>query len=241
MSAATLGAWTRTAGWLALLCGLALASVARAQPSACGPGGREGLIPEDTLLHVTNRGVTRIFANVNGQRFKLVTDPAEVDQSANAFPIPAESSISINIAALMLPADNCYAFRLQGPPDSEADFFIANVPLAGQPIAYAIDDLEALPARLDLLESAPNPFRTRTMLTYTIPEDRTNGLDVELAVYDARGRRIRVLVDGRRFPGTFTVAWDGTSQRGTPVAAGVYFCRLLAGDMHQTIGVVHVK
>jgi len=230
--------WAGIASFLLLLA--PAGGWAQSAPEECGPDGRGGLIPQDTLLHVTNRGVTRIFANINGRRFKLVTDPAEARQSDNAFPIPIEGARSINIAALMEPADNCYAFRLQGAPGTEADLFIANVPLAGQPIAYAIDGLQELPETFDL-KGAPNPFRTRVNLTYTIPENRTTGLEAHLAVYDARGRLVRTLVRERRFPGTFTETWNATDRSGAPVASGVYFVRLIAGERQETIGVALVR
>ncbi len=208
----------------------------------CGPEGQPIPIPEDTLLHIDNRGVERIFATISGQAFKLVTDPGEVARSANAFLIPQRGAISINIAALIDPEGaNCYAFSLQGAADTGAQFFIANTPLAGQPIAYAIGGLEPIPEAFDLAQNYPNPFRHGTTITYEIPARRTNGLPVEIALYDVLGRHVRTLVDDRRFPGEFTARWDGTDDYGAPVPAGLYLCRITAGRMQQTIKLVRLK
>jgi hypothetical protein len=49
---------------------------------------------------------------------------------------------------------------------------------------------------------------------------------VKLELYDARGRRVRTLVDQDAAAGTFTAPWDGRDQGGSRVAGGVYFARL---------------
>lgn len=200
------------------------------------------LIPIDTLLYVENRGATRILVNLNGRSFKLVADPAEIAQSRNAFPIPRAGTITVDIAAFMHSGDDNYIELLsQGPTGSEAEIVVSPVPISGQEVAYAITDLQELPTERDLLASYPNPFRGQTTITYEIPEARTNGLDVFLAVYDVLGRRVRVLVDDRRYPGRFPLTWDGTGAGGETLASGVYFCRLTAGEWHQTIKMVLVR
>lgn len=50
----------------------------------------------------------------------------------------------------------------------------------------------------------------------------------ELAVLDNAGRVVRAL--GSFEPGTADVTWDGRDDAGNRVPAGVYFCRLAAGD-----------
>ena len=47
-----------------------------------------------------------------------------------------------------------------------------------------------------------------------------------LAVYNIAGRCVRTLVDGRLEPGWHEVLWDARNDNHSPVASGVYFCRL---------------
>jgi len=47
-------------------------------------------------------------------------------------------------------------------------------------------------------------------------------------------RRVRSLVDRAVPPGAYRVKWDGKNDRGDPVASGVYFCRLTAGNRTLT-------
>jgi glucose/arabinose dehydrogenase len=73
----------------------------------------------------------------------------------------------------------------------------------------------------------PNPFRERTVIAYTL--DRS--AQIELAVYDELGRRVRTLVPrSARAPGAYTVTWDGRGEVGKRLSGGVYFCRLASSD-----------
>lgn len=219
----------------------------------------EPLLAIDSLFSVDNRGLTRLFVTLNTYRFKLVTDPDEAAQSANAFLVPRNGLITIDIADLLAPDDanpfdddctapmpngnNCIAIVSQGPDDANSQIIISDTPISGQPIAYRITrmDLEELPDALTLKPSYPNPFLDRATITYTIPEERSSGVAVALAIYDLLGRRVRTLVDTRQFPGTFSVDWDGRDGAGDPVAAGAYLCRLTAADSEYSFVLTRLR
>jgi len=83
----------------------------------------------------------------------------------------------------------------------------------------------------------PNPFHPSTEIPYSL--DRPSA--VRLSVYDVRGRRVAVLVDGMRGPGVHRARWDGSDGQGRPMAAGVYLVRLVAGSWTQTAKVCLVR
>ena len=49
---------------------------------------------------------------------------------------------------------------------------------------------------------------------------------MNLKVYDAAGRLVRVILDETLSPAHYTEVWDGKDGSGTAVASGVYFYRL---------------
>ena len=51
---------------------------------------------------------------------------------------------------------------------------------------------------------------------------------MRIRVYSVSGELVRVLFDGQLSAGRHSVLWDGTSERGLPVAPGLYLCRLEA-------------
>ncbi len=69
---------------------------------------------------------------------------------------------------------------------------------------------------------SPNPTASGARVEFDLGESSS----VELGVYDASGRLLRMLAAGTMTPGPFVVAWDGRDNDGRPVAAGVYFVRL---------------
>ncbi len=69
---------------------------------------------------------------------------------------------------------------------------------------------------------APNPFNPLTSISFDMPQDG----QVQLAVYDLRGRHVRQLADGQVSAGSHHVMWDGRDHSGRMVAAGVYFVRM---------------
>lgn len=77
----------------------------------------------------------------------------------------------------------------------------------------------------------PNPFNPTTAIRYELPTASA----VQLVVYDAIGRPVRVLVDGVvQQAGSHVVHWDGRGADGHEVASGVYFYRLEAGAHAET-------
>jgi hypothetical protein len=90
------------------------------------------------------------------------------------------------------------------------------------------DPMPPVPGSIALHGVWPNPFNPAAVIEYDIGEAGR----VLLAVYDVAGRRVRTLVDAHSLPGRFRARWDGRSDRGVPVASGVYFIRLeSAGDV----------
>jgi len=57
---------------------------------------------------------------------------------------------------------------------------------------------------------------------------------VEVTVFDASGRRIRVLARGTHEAGRHALAWDGRDERGSRARSGVYFVRANDGSTTRT-------
>jgi hypothetical protein len=75
----------------------------------------------------------------------------------------------------------------------------------------------------------PNPSRAGASIAYALPV----GQHVRLALYDVKGRLVKVLWDGERKPGEFTADWNGTFADGHTAPPGLYFYRLV-GDVSGT-------
>ena len=104
-----------------------------------------------------------------------------------------------------------------GVANSEAGVFVYSNDL----VVTAIDEPVAAAQALRLT-SHPNPFNPVTKLAYTLPAPG----HARVTVFDARGRRVRVLGDGHHDAGPHSVIWDGRDAAGRELPSGVYFSRL---------------
>ena len=92
-----------------------------------------------------------------------------------------------------------------------------------------------IPTETALLPNYPNPFNPETSIPYQLKE----AADIRLTVYDVHGQVVRTLAAGFQSAGVYrnrdrAAYWDGRNERGEPVATGVYFCTLSAGDFSTT-------
>ena len=98
-------------------------------------------------------------------------------------------------------------------------------------------NFEALraPKETSLLPNYPNPFNPETWIPYQLAEPA----DVTVSIYAADGRLVRTLDVGHQSAGLYesrshAAYWDGRNALGEPVASGVYFYTLTAGDFTAT-------
>ncbi len=114
----------------------------------------------------------------------------------------------------------------QNPIDMLQELFDAWVTTA-----VAVD--APAPATIVLHAAHPNPFNPLTTLSFEL----TRAARVRLAVYDAAGREVALLIDGARGGGTHELSW----RPGPSVGSGVYYLRLETGAAAATGRLVLLK
>ncbi len=96
-------------------------------------------------------------------------------------------------------------------------------------------DLSQVPLETDLLTNYPNPFNPETWIPYQLAD----AAEVEISIYAADGKLVRSLSLGHQSAGMYTshsraAHWDGKNEFGEPVASGIYFYTLTAGEFTAT-------
>ena len=124
-------------------------------------------------------------------------------------------------------------------PDPELQSGSASRP-GGLSYSRGIAVLEQLLARLMpdktlLLANYPNPFNPETWIPYQL----ANPAEVTVTIYAVNGAVVRTLDLGHQRAGSYAsrhraVHWDGRNAHVEPVASGVYFYTLQAGDFSAT-------
>ena len=142
------------------------------------------------------------------------------DEASKAYPKIGDE-IRINVNGVRVLPDVAF----------EGDF--ARVPI--RQLTTSLDDL--VPKSYSLSQNYPNPFNPVTAVKYGLPASG----EVNLAVYNVLGQRVRQLVSGYVEAGQHEVDWNGTDDNGQAVSTGVYLYRLDAGDYSQTKKMIFVK
>ena len=90
-----------------------------------------------------------------------------------------------------------------------------------------------LPIKTGLSGSYPNPFNPTTSINYGLEIDG----HVEIMIYDAAGRLVEELVNRHQEGGKeYSIKWNASNQ-----ASGMYFAKMVVGDIVQTQKLVLLK
>jgi hypothetical protein len=117
---------------------------------------------------------------------------------------------------------------VQNPGDCATMSFITHATATDVPAE------SAQPLWHALLQNYPNPFNPATTIGFNLCSQGSKW--VRLGVYDLLGREVKVLVDERKEPGSYTVTWDAS---GNP--AGVYWCRIISSSFTETRSMILAK
>jgi hypothetical protein len=87
------------------------------------------------------------------------------------------------------------------------------------------------------LHNCPNPFEPYTLIQFELPAPSA----VTLRIYDAQGRQVLSLLDGRVSAGRHAHFWRGQDAQGLPVPGGLYYGRLEANGHQYQLKMILVR
>jgi hypothetical protein len=157
----------------------------------------------------------RVYRSAGGGGEELVSGPDLLPASAREFVDAA------------VPRGAAYTYVVAGvEADGESRSGPAEVVVPAAPVVrYALE------------QNAPNPFNPRTEIWFELP----GATAARLAVYDAGGGLVRVLVNSDLPAGRHRAVWGGVDDQGERAASGIYFYRLESAYGVQTRKMVLLK
>ena len=96
---------------------------------------------------------------------------------------------------------------------------------------------ENIPERLSIRHAHPNPFNNSVSISFEMP----NSKNVNLTIFDMKGRLIRQLSLGVLGIGSHKVLWDGKNDLGNNLPSGIYMAVLEIGDKFNVQKISLVK
>jgi poly(3-hydroxybutyrate) depolymerase len=138
------------------------------------------------------------------------------------FGVAAHVHVADEVASSDLPMEDGFS---EEPAIEEPDVAAKAPVIAPEPAA------EDLPQVLELLAPRPNPMLGSVLFAFRLPESER----VRVEVFDVAGRRVaRVGSHDTLPPGLHSLAWNGRSDSGVRLEAGVYLVRVSAGARSMT-------
>jgi hypothetical protein len=144
-----------------------------------------------------------------------------------------------NASLMTIRADNSFIrpkwgiYRSLNTPSDLRDEAVRFAGFSIQELSSGIVPPEgSIPGGIHLEQNHPNPFNSRTTLSYQI--DRTQ--HVSMKVYDLLGREIATLVNEMKPPGSYPAVWNAGN-----IGSGIYFCTMQAGSFTGTRTMVLVR
>lgn len=112
--------------------------------------------------------------------------------------------------------------------------YAEGVPVASDTISFTVTGtgINLEPTRLLNVAASPNPFVSATSISFELSETNMTRVDI----FDLSGRRITTLNNSVLSSGSHSVVWNGYTSNNTEASAGLYLCRIQAGDIVVTSG-----
>lgn len=103
-------------------------------------------------------------------------------------------------------------------------------------ITTEVDELkEQTPALLH--DAKPSFFSTSTIIEYTIGKSAP----VDIKIYDASGKLVKILVNGMQPAGLNAITWNADDDSGNRIAPGVYICTMASEDYYGSKKLMFVE
>ncbi len=97
----------------------------------------------------------------------------------------------------------------------------------------------ALITKFDLTRAYPNPFEGSVKIAFNVPTIQGVSVhNVEIAVYDLKGRLIAQLAKGARKAGHYLVTWIAGSDKRSAIGSNVYIVRMKAENFEKKLMVI---
>jgi len=100
----------------------------------------------------------------------------------------------------------------------------------------ANDDVYALKP-VNYIKNYPNPFNPSTTIEY----DLAKNSNISVEVYNAKGQRVKTLVNAYMQAGKHSLVWNGADDNCQTVSTGIYYCKIKCNNSVQFQKMMMIK
>jgi hypothetical protein len=133
--------------------------------------------------------------------------------------------------------DGTYEVMISTRDDGNETMTVNVVNGQGAATGLVNDEIDPVITSARLFNAYPNPFNPMT----TIRVDIAKSTQASLVVYNVVGQKVKTIYNGVLGQGVNKFNWNGTDERGSMVASGLYFYQLKTAETVQTKAVMFLK
>ena len=168
-----------------------------------------------------------------------IAQAGDLEKAAEA---PMRFNTPTEVLSLSIAYENVTEAFIETKRVAVTDVRLAETVALLETLLVLLAEMGAIPETTALLPNYPNPFNPETWIPYHL----SKGTEVILTIHDVHGVLVRALPLGHQAAGTYesrarAAHWDGRNQLGEPVASGLYFYTLTAGDFTATRKLLIIK
>lgn len=121
------------------------------------------------------------------------------------------------------------------------DVSLSGIRTAHGPIEAMPLEVSAVAADFQLRPNYPNPFNPSTTLAFNVAGEIGQSYAVRLEIYNPLGQKVKTVVQDNLPAGNYEYTWNGDSDSGSLLPAGIYFASLRSGTANKVIKMVMIK
>lgn len=157
---------------------------------------------------------------------RFATSPITAANFLNGIPVagmpaPAGAGTTQQVTVQGLNSNTTYYFAMKTVDDRGNWSALSNVVVRASQLVDVEDEL----APLDFSVPYPNPARSGTRFSFSLPEAG----EVRVEAYDIAGRLVKTLMNSRQRAGYTDLNWNLTDNTGGSIGAGIYLVRATLG------------
>lgn len=192
----------------------------------------------DRFFTVKNNGIEMIRCKLNQKEFILFTEQIAGRPKPNSYQISKYGETRFDLSSELKAGNNLLEVQLIGYPGASVELFLADQ--TNGAMDYNLE-INAAPQEFTLRPNYPNPFNPSTNIEFEVPVKYTQGVRVEVQVYNILGEVVNNLMDEFKQPGIYRLAWDGTNNNGLKLSSGIYILNMQADSFSMQRRMLLVK
>jgi len=141
-------------------------------------------------------------------------------------PYAGNNHINFETYTLLFRPQKGNAIRLIGRPGGANGFSsVGELRIIENDLSVSVDSpFASKPETFILHQNYPNPFNASTVIAYRLASTS----QVEVAIYNSLGEKIKTLISQQQPAGSYQLRWDGLTENSSAVASGIYLYRIKA-------------